>query len=61
MISHFLVTPPQVLHPTTYLSSFPFASMRALSYPPTFSHPAAPASSSVEASNLHRTKGLPSH
>jgi hypothetical protein len=40
MISHFRVTPPpQAPHPTTFLSSLPFASMKVLLYPPTVSPP----------------------
>ena len=61
MISHFLVTPPQVLHPTTSLSSLPFASVRMLPHSPTLSCPTAPAYPYARVSNLHRTKGLNSH
>ena len=53
MISHFPVTPPQ---PPPFLSPFPFASMRVLP-----NQPMAPASPYTGASNLHWTKGLPSH
>ena len=61
MISYFPVTPPQVPHPTTSLSSLPFASMRVLPHLPILSCPITPASPYARALNLHRTKGLPSH
>jgi hypothetical protein len=53
-------------HPTSALF-LGFACMRVfphpptLSYPPTLFNPTVPASSYTGASNLHGTKGLPSH
>ena len=60
MISQFLITPPT---PSTIsaLFSLPFASMRVLPYPPTFSCRITPTSPYTGASNLHRNKGLTSH
>jgi hypothetical protein len=61
MITHFPVTPLQSLHSTSSLSSLPLASMRVLPHPPTLSYSTTSASPYPGASNLHRTKGLPSH
>ena len=61
MISPFPVTPTHTQpHPISSLS-FPFASIKVLLQ--AFSHSCltAPASSYSRASNLHRTKSLPSH
>jgi hypothetical protein len=41
--------------------TLPFAFMRVFLHPPTHSCPNIPASSFTGASNLHKTKGLPSH
>ena len=51
---HFPLHNPPVppLHP---------ASMRVLTHSPTYSHPTALSFSYAGASNLHRTKGLPSY
>jgi hypothetical protein len=48
-------------HPTYTLFPLPFASMRVLLHPATLSCPTAPAFPYTGASNLHRTKSLPSH
>jgi hypothetical protein len=48
-------------HPTSALSPLLFASLRVLPHPSTLSLPTAPALPYAGASNLHRTKGLPSH
>ena len=60
MISPFLVTPPQTHHLIPHLPS-PFASTGVLLHPLTHSHCTTLASPYAGASNLHRTKGLPSH
>jgi hypothetical protein len=56
MISHFWITPPQTPHSTSVFSPTPFSSMTGLPHPPAFFAPPPYA----EASNLHRTKDLPS-
>ena len=61
MIFPFLFTPPQSPHPILFLSPLPFASMRVFPHPPIHSCPTTPASPYTGASNLQRTRGLPSH
>jgi hypothetical protein len=58
MISHLPVT---LLPPWSHNCPLPFACMRVFPYPPTPSCPTAPASPYSGASNLPRTKDLPSH
>ena len=76
MITHFLVTPstnspshdiplpsyhstnPPIPHASSPIT---FVCMSVLPYPPTLSKPTTPASPYAGASNLPRTKGLPSH
>jgi hypothetical protein len=48
-------------HPTYPLSSLPFGSVRVLPHSSTLSHLTTPISPYSGASNLHRTKSLPSH
>jgi hypothetical protein len=56
MISHFLVTPPQASHPTTFLPSLPFASVCA----PLPTHPLQPHHFSIPSPMLgHQTSTRP--
>ena len=63
MISHYLVThpqlpPPIIPHPRP---SPTLSFKRVVPHPPTLSHPTTIAFPYAGASNLHRTKALPSH
>ena len=58
-----LIIPFFTAHMISHLPSFPSSLplMRVLPHPPTYSHLTALASPYPGASNLYRTKGLPSH
>jgi hypothetical protein len=56
-----MLSPFPVSSSHTLLSSLPFASKRVLPYPPMHSHLSTLVSTFIEATNLHKTKHLPSH